>query len=396
LGLVAFAVLAVAAAAAFVGVQLSKPESPPVAHSILIRSVAVAPRPVALPWPATGQGAVDLPALGVDVASGPENPVPVASLTKLMTAYVVLHDHPLSPAAPGPAITVTPTDVADYFLDDVGGASLATVQAGEVLTESQALGGLLVHSADNFADLLARWDAGTLPAFVNKMNAAATTLGMDHTHFADPSGLSVASRSTASDILRVAALDMQDPTVRALVAMPSVTLPVAGTLESFTPLLGVDGVVGVKSGFTNAAGVNDVVAVVRSIDGRSVLLLAAVLGQRGPVSTLPVVGQQGLALVNAMAPVIGATTVLHKGQSVAEVTSAGGSVEAVAAGSVSVLTSPGLKVTRRFVPDGRVSTTALRGSRIGTVEITLGTQHFAVPVELSQRVPRPTILQRIF
>ena len=56
-------------------------------------------------------------------------------------------------------------------------------------TEIQVLGGLLIHSADNYADLLARWDAGSEAAFVAKMNADAAKLGMTSPHFADPSGV---------------------------------------------------------------------------------------------------------------------------------------------------------------------------------------------------------------
>jgi D-alanyl-D-alanine carboxypeptidase (penicillin-binding protein 5/6) len=391
----AFTVLA-AAAGAFVGVQLSKSEPPPVLHPVLDRSVGVAPRPIDLPWPATGQGAVDVPALGLEVASRSETPVPVASLTKLMTAYVVLHDHPLPPGASGATITVTPADVTDYFFDTVVGATNAPVLAGEELTEREVLGGLLVRSADNYADLLARWDADTIPAFVDKMNAAATTLGMHDTHFADPSGLSVNSRSTASDILKVAALDMQDPNVQAIVTMPSITLPVAGTLDTYTPLLGAEGVVGMKSGFTTAAGACDVLAAIRSIHGRSVLFLSAITGQQGALSTLGVAALHGLALVNAMAPVIGTTTVLHEGQPVAQVSSAGGTVEAVAAAPVSLLTSPGVRGTEGFHPNRRVSDQARRGARVGTVEVRLGSQRAVVPARLTKDVPRPSLLQRIF
>ena len=138
---------------------------------VLARTVARPRRAVTLPWPATGQGAIAVPAIGVSVASGPEQPAPVASLTKLMTAYVVLHDHPLAPHEPGPTITVTQADVDDYDNDTVDDDANAQVTLDERLTEQQVMSGLLVHSADNYADLLARWDAGSIPAFVAKMNA---------------------------------------------------------------------------------------------------------------------------------------------------------------------------------------------------------------------------------
>jgi D-alanyl-D-alanine carboxypeptidase (penicillin-binding protein 5/6) len=389
--------LVVAAAAGFVGVQLGKTDPPPVVTAVLRPTVHLAPESIAakLPWPAMGEGAIAVPALGIDVAPGPQQPVPVASLTKLITAYVVLHDHPLAVGTPGPNITVTPADVQDYDFDTVSDQSNAFVQAGEVLTERQVLGGMLVHSADNYADLFARWDAGSIPAFVAKMNVVAQSLGMDHSHFADASGISPMSVSTASDILKVAALDMRDPNVKAMVQMPDVTLPLAGTIKTYTPLLGLQGILGVKSGFTTAAGGCDVVAVVRSIHGVPVMLLAAITSQQGP-DVLALAGLHGLALVDTVEPLIGTTTILHKGELVARVTSAGRTVTATAASSASVLTWPGTTATRAFHPVRHLTDQAPRGSRVGSVEVTLGGQRLLVPVRLTQEAPRESLLQRIF
>ena len=389
--------LFVAAAASFVGVQLAQPVPRPTVTSVLHRSVDLGPRSIAstLPWPATGQAAVAVPALGIDVAPGPQGPVPVASLTKLMTAYVVLHDHPLALGASGPSLTVSPVDVLDYDIDVVSDDSSALVQAGEVLTERQVLAGMLVHSADNYADLFARWDAGSIPAFVAKMNATAYLLGMDHSHFADASGISPMSVSTAADILKVAALDMRDPNVQAFVKLPDVLLPVAGVTRTYTPLLGIQGILGVKSGFTTAAGGCDVVGVVRRIHGVPVLLLAAVTSQQGP-DVLAWAGLHGLALVNAVEPLIGMATVLHKGERVANVTSSGGTVAATATSSVSVLTWPGTSATRMFYPSRPLTDQARRGARVGTVEVTMGGQRMLVPVRLTQDAPRESLMQRIF
>jgi D-alanyl-D-alanine carboxypeptidase (penicillin-binding protein 5/6) len=393
----AFAVL-VAAAGAFVGVQLSKPDPLPVITSKALPSINLAPNDTlasTLPWPAMGEGAIAVPALGIEVGSSNQGSVPVASLTKLMTAYVILHDHPLAVGSPGPTITVTAADVQDYGTDIVNDDSSVAVQAGEVLTERQLLGGLLVHSADNYADLLAGWDAGSIPAFVAKMNATAQSLGMDHSHFADASGVSPQSISSASDIVKIAALDMGDPNVQAIVKMPSITLPVAGSVGTYTPLLGLDGVVGVKSGFTDAAGGGDVVAVWRLIHGVRVMLLSAITSQQGP-HILAIAGLHGLALVNAVGPLIDSATVLQKGQLVAHVTVDGQSVPATATSSVSMLTWPGTQATFAFRPVRHLTDQAKRGARVGTVVVTLGHQYVAVPVRLTQNVPRPTLMQRIF
>ena len=91
---------------------------------------------------------------------------------------------------------------------------------GEQLTERQLLEGLLVHSANNFADALAAWDAGSLPAFVDKMNTTAAILGMTGTHFADPSGLDATSESTPADLLRLARWDLASPTFAQIADLP--------------------------------------------------------------------------------------------------------------------------------------------------------------------------------
>jgi D-alanyl-D-alanine carboxypeptidase (penicillin-binding protein 5/6) len=386
--------LIVLAAGAYVGVRLSTPEPVPAVTSSLARSVHVPTSTVTLPWPTIGQGAVAVPSLGVNVASGPETPAPVASLTKLMTAYVVLHDHPLVLGKPGPTITVTQADVDDYDNATVDDDSNAAVTLNEQISEAQVMGGLLVHSADNYADLLAAWDAGSMPAFVAKMNADAARLGMTHSHFADASGVDAGSESTASDLLKVAALDMANPTFASMVQLSSITLPVAGTISTYTPLLGVQGVIGVKSGFTTAAGGGDVLAVERTVHGKQVLLLAAVTGQTGPV-VLAQAGLHALALVDAMTPFIGSTQVLPANQVVAHVGEAGARIGARTSAPASVLTWPGVTATRVFVPAREVAKQARRGTAVGNVVVSLGTQRVAVPVQLEQDIPPESLLQRL-
>ena len=89
------------------------------------------------------------------------------------------------------------------------------VRVGEQLSELQALEGALIPSGDNIIQLLATWDAGSTRAFVKRMNALARRLGMDHTHYAGPSGVNPATVSTASDQLRLAAAAMANPWSRA-------------------------------------------------------------------------------------------------------------------------------------------------------------------------------------
>jgi serine-type D-Ala-D-Ala carboxypeptidase (penicillin-binding protein 5/6) len=394
LSLVLVLVLVLVLAAVAV-VRLEAPTPVAAVTDMVAPSVRAASSPVVLPWPTTGQAAVAVPSVGIDVTSGSETPVPIASLTKIMTAYVILHDHPLGPTQNGPRITMGQADVDDFDNDTVEDEANAQVTMGEVLTERQLLEGLLVHSANNFADTLASWDAGSIPAFVAKMNATAAQLGMDHTHYADPSGFDEGSQSTAGDLLKVAGLDMENPTFAGIVRMSSVTLPVAGTISTYTPWLGFQGVIGVKSGFTTAAGGCDIVAVMRTVHGRSTLVLSAVTGQTGP-DVLLVAGYIALNLADHATTFIHATPLVRAGQVVAHVSVAGHTVAATAAKTGDVLSWPGVRADQVLVDGNAIVAGAKKGRRVGSVVIALGTQRVVVPVALRGDLPKPTLLQRLF
>src|SRR5438552_7392950 len=138
-------------------------------------------------WPADGQAAF-IQSGQSQVHAGPnQHPTAIASVTKVMTAYLVLGDHPLRPGQDGPAITLTDADVADTDRRRRQRESVVSIAAGEQLTERQALQALLLPSANNIAAVLARWDAGSADRFVGQMNATGRSLGMTHTRYTAPS-----------------------------------------------------------------------------------------------------------------------------------------------------------------------------------------------------------------
>jgi len=174
------ACLVVVATLAYVVFALMR--SAPVSVSVASARTGGFPRgPARLAWPRHGQAAVAVQGVGLIGAHGSPRPTAIASVAKVMTAYVVLGDHPLPGHASGPQIIVRSPDVAVYSADLAAGQSVLAVRAGERLTERQALQGLLLASGNNIATLLARWDAGTEGAFVNKMNERARALGLAHT-----------------------------------------------------------------------------------------------------------------------------------------------------------------------------------------------------------------------
>ena len=210
-----------------------------------------------------------------------QHTAPIASVAKVMTAYLVLRDHPLLPGKDGPTITLTDADVLDTERRAGGGESIVSIAAGERLTERQALQALLLPSANNIAMVLARWDAGSEERFVVRMNAAARALGMKHTRYTDPSGYDDATVSTAADQVRIVVRAMRLPVFARIVATSSATLPVAGTVHTTDRLLGHDGFVGVKTGSDAAAGGCFAFRAVRWIGSRRTTITGVVLGQPG-------------------------------------------------------------------------------------------------------------------
>jgi D-alanyl-D-alanine carboxypeptidase (penicillin-binding protein 5/6) len=113
------------------------------------------------------------------------------------------------------------------------------------------------------------------------MNAAARSLGMTQTHYTDPSGYDDATVSTAADQLRLVDRAMRLPVFASIVATPSATLPVAGTVHNTNILLGHNGFVGVKTGSTDAAGSCFAFRAIRRLDGKRTTITGVVLGQPG-------------------------------------------------------------------------------------------------------------------
>jgi D-alanyl-D-alanine carboxypeptidase (penicillin-binding protein 5/6) len=231
-------------------------------------------------WPTYGQAAVQIGPSHVHVGPN-QHPAAIASVAKVMTAYVVLRDHPLRPGREGPTITLTEADVADTERRRRQQESVVSVAAGERLTERQALQALLVPSANNIAAVLARWDAGSTGGFVARMNATARSLGMTRTRYTDPSGYDDATVSTAADQVRLVDRAMRLPAFASIVATPSATLPVAGIVHTTNGLLGHDGFVGVKTGSTAAAGGCFAFRAVRWVDRKRTTITGVVLGQAG-------------------------------------------------------------------------------------------------------------------
>ena len=191
--------------------------------------------------------------------------VPIASITKLMTVIVAL-DH----AKWNDVVRVQHEAAAV-------GESTINLRTGERITVGDLVKGALIQSANDAADALADYVGhGNEASFIQMMNAKAVELGLSRTHFARPDGLDARGHySTALDVTRLAEIAMRDPRVRAVVRERTASISGGRKLHTWNDLLGVfNGIYGVKTGHTSAAGWCQVAAVRRN----GVTLYTTVLG----------------------------------------------------------------------------------------------------------------------
>ncbi|MFD7084578.1 D-alanyl-D-alanine carboxypeptidase family protein [Streptomyces sp. NPDC059918] len=230
-----------------------------------------------LTWPSEGQAGVYSEEAGFVGTSGAQVPVPVASIAKVMAAYVVLRSHPLADGEEGPRIPVDRRAAAE---SDSDLESVVRLTEGRMLSQRKLLELALIPSGSNAARLLARWHSGDESAFVREMNEAAAALGMTRTAYADVCGIDPASRSTSRDQLELVRAAMEIPAFRAIVARFSTRLRGGGLLCNTNRLLIRPEVVGIKTGSTTPAGGNILWAVRAGRPGREHLVLGAVLHQK--------------------------------------------------------------------------------------------------------------------
>ena len=178
-----------------------------------------------------------------------EERLPQASLTKIMTAVLVLEKY-----QPDAVVKITKTAAAAH-------PTKIGLRAGDRMRVSDLLAATLVHSANDACRALAEWHSGSEDAFVDKMNARALQLGLHDTHFANACGFDAPDHySSARDIAALAEIAMQNRTFRQIVNREKMTIRTADGRRKFAfnttnHLLGkYDGAMGVKTGFTFKAG----------------------------------------------------------------------------------------------------------------------------------------------
>ena len=179
---------------------------------------------------------------------------PTASTAKMILALAVMEKKPFELGETGEPITIT-NDLYNIYTNYVAiGGSATAVQVGEVISEYDALASALIASSNNMADSLAVWAFGSLAEYQKYAQEMVTRLGATHTTIGpDASGFDNTTTSTAEDLARIGEIVLKQPVLAEIVGKTSAVVPVAGEIENTNKLLGMDGIIGVKTGYIGAS-----------------------------------------------------------------------------------------------------------------------------------------------
>lgn len=207
-------------------------------------------------WPSIGEAAVGIEGSKTLQSHGQQTMVPTASTAKLITALSVLKIKPLKLGQQGPLITISANDVAIYnkYVSEQG--SVVPVKIGEKISEYQLLQGMMLPSANNMADTLAIWAFGSLKNYSSYANQYCHKKGLLHTHVgSDASGYLPNTVSTAQNLVKLGEDAISNPVLASIVQQKTANnIPVVGTISNINQLLGVDHIIGIKTGNSNQAG----------------------------------------------------------------------------------------------------------------------------------------------
>lgn len=349
-----------------------------------------------VPWPADGQAAMDVNGIGTFGTSGEQKPVPIASIAKVMTVYLILRDHPLEKGKDGPKIPVDAAAQKHYETGKPANESVVKVTEGQKISEYEALQAVMLPSANNIAKLLARWDtkSGSEDAFVEKMNKTAKELGMKNTHYTDPSGLDKTTVSTAEDLVKLGRAAMENPVFNEISRQPSYTDLNNEKQTNFFKLVPTVAI-GIKTGTTTAAGGNILFAAEKKVGGKTQTIIGAALGQYGSngVANIDKVTEVTKNLIAAGQDALKAKTIVKKGEVVGQVDDGlGGTTPVVATKDVSAAGWSGLTVKLELddMKGKTIPNTAKAGTEVGVLHVGDGKgDAVEVPVALQKDLAEP-------
>lgn len=350
---------------------------------------------VALPWPAYGEAAVGAVGYGVLASQGDQAALPTASIAKVMTALAVLHQKPLNVGEQGPVISITQADVDSYNKYVAEDGSVVKVVVGDQLTEYQALQALLLPSANNIAETLARWAFGSIASYNSYANQYAQAQGLTSVQITDPSGFLPTTIASARDLTLLGITAIQNPVIAGIVSQPTASLPTVGTISNVNALLGRNGTIGIKTGNNDQDKGAYLFAANHTVDGKTITVVGTIMD--GP--DLGTALFDSLPLISTAGSSFAVTTIVPAGHIV-------GSYQVPWQGSVKVVAQKDVALTKwkgsrtsatASLRQSLPATTTPGGTNVGTILAQNSLDHTSSssPAVLAQAIQKPSFLWRL-
>lgn len=347
----------------------------------------------AIPWPESGTSAIGAAGHGLLADSGSaEQVMPIASITKLITAAVILEKKPLDPGQFGETITLTAADEGLTNNYAARGGSTVPLYAGQELSQYHALNALLLPSANNVADMLVIWAFGSMDNYLTYANAWVKSKGMNSTTVADASGFSPATTSSARDLIKLGDIALTHPVISEIVRKPHVALPGVGTVYSTNKLLGNNGIIGGKTGMTDEAG-DCLLFIARHTPagGEEVMILGVLLGQ----PSRPVNFAHAQAILSAARNGFVTTEILSAGQTIGRAPTLWNTTADLQSDQDITITHwKGSAVeVQTSIPD--ISAAKPAGYKVGTLTVQSGDLFYESAVSLKDALDQPPLWWRL-
>ncbi|WP_146240166.1 D-alanyl-D-alanine carboxypeptidase family protein [Curtobacterium sp. MCSS17_008] len=322
--------------------------------------------------------------------SGDDQARSIASITKVVTALVVLDAKPLDRGESGPRIRFDAEMRALYAQYLAQNGEVAPMPEGLRLSEHQTMQVMLMESANNYAGALALWAFGSMQGYERAASAWLDEHGLDDTTIHEPTGLDPDNRSTATDLVRLGQLALADPVVQEIVGTERVTVPGAGAIENSNKLLGLDGIEGIKTGTLDEAGACLLFAATYERGGRQVTVVGVMLGGVDH----PSLDVDVRRLLRSVADNFQVITLAHAGQTFGTFSTPWrDEADAVAAEASEVLVWGETEVTAKTRLD-RI-TFGDRGERVGSVRFSVEDHDpVTVPLVLGHSIEDPGVWWR--
>lgn len=354
-----------------------------------------APEPASVALPADGASAValvdDAGAAELVASSADEEPAPIGGAAKLVTTLVTVDSLPLDEDSDGPAIRIAAADYSTYLRYQGQGSRVLQVSPGESWTERDVLRAVMLASSNNHADTLATWAYGSVDNYVDEANGWLDEHGFETLRVADATGLSGENVGTASELARLAAMVLADPTLGPMLEGDDAPLAAdERRIPDVIAHLDGDGIRAMSRSYTDEAALSFVFTSSITVAGEARRMVGAMTGVDDYETLDPAV----LAAVESMRAASEPIEIIAAGTSYGEVESAWGDrarLIATAGRSDAAFGAAPDDATVEVEP----FTTSAAGRQVGTVTVRLGERDVSSALELDAAIRDPGPIWRL-